>query len=467
MPNTTTGDVWKQYATQLKQAVSTGTFDPNVQGLSFASANLSVDLGNSDPQVAAEYVYQIGNTIPAASPSYIEMSDLVSSYETFLDNIDLGGDPNPNLDSQINVAATAMNAAQNNMSAVQTKAMTGWTQYKQIAPDITFAAYVQSQYPTFIEARNALSGAVSKWQQLMTQRYGAGYEVIAQARNMLSAASGANDITMQTPYNMAVKTGTIAPAGGTPELPGANPSPPASSLVSSFAPAFAIDGFNAKYQEWQAASTNGTKGQVIKFDGSATSQSWKDFGWAVSAEGGFDDFFINVEVSTSTQKDTHTFDYSHTDFSFEAAFTGLGVFKLSPGKWFQQGLIQNYHNKLLKSAPDFFGPKGSLGRIPAYAVIAFEPQITLTLSNADYSYLKSAFKTETTTSVSIGPFRIGGAKHSAYANSKDVKFDDNSNTISLGPIKSTLPILLGVISSKMTFDQSASSGAQAAEMEPA
>ncbi|WP_026353891.1 hypothetical protein [Woodsholea maritima] len=454
MANASTGDVWGQYASQLLQTVTTGQFDPSKQGMNFASANLSVDLGNSDPDVVNEYIYQIGNAIPAASPSYTPQSDLVSSYQVFLDNIDLGGDTNPNLDSQINIAASSMNTAQTNYADVQGKAITGWTQYKQIAPNITFPAYVQSQYPTYIQARNALSASTSKWQQLMTQKYGAGYEVIAQARDMLSVSSGANDITLQTPYNMGVKTGTIAPAGSTPVLPGATPATPASSLISSFAPAFSIDGFTQKYQEWQTASASGQTGQVIKFDSSSTAESWNHFGWSASGSGGFDDWFVDVEVQHSSSSDTHTFDYKNQAFSFEAAFTGLGAFMLTPGKWFQRGLIQNYHNKLLKNAPDFFGPNGSLGRIPTQAIIGFEPKITLTLSHSDYQYMNSVFKSETTTSINIGPFSIGSAHHSYYANKTDVQFHDDSNTIVIGPVKSTLPLLLGVISEKMVFDGS-------------
>lgn len=452
--NTNTGDVWGQYAAQLQQQATTGQFDPKKQGMSFASANLSVDLGNSDPDVVNEYVYQIGNAIPAASPAYIPQSDLASSYQTFLDSIDLGGDPNPNLDSQINIAANAMNEAQTNFQTVQGKAITGWGQYKQIAPNITFAAYVQSQYPTYVQARNALSAATSKWQDLMSQKYGAGYEVIAAARNMLSVSSGAHDITMQTPYNMAVKTGTVAPAGSTPALPGGTPTPPASSLVSSFAPAFGIDGFTQKYQEWQAASAAGQTSHTIKFDGSTQTANWGDSGWSVSAEGGFDSWFVGVEVEHSSSSETHTFDYANEEFSFEASFTGLGVFQLLPGKWFQRGLIQSYHDKLVKGAPDFFGENGSLGRIPYQALIGFEPKITLKLAHQDYAYLQSSFRSETTTSVRIGPFRIGGGHHSYYADKTDVAYHDDSNTITIGPVKSTLPLLLGVVSEKMVFDGS-------------
>ena len=55
-------------------------------------------------------------------------------------------------------------------------------------------------------------------------------------------------------------------------------------------------------------------------------------------------------------------------------------------------------------------------------------------------------ESEASASIGIGPFRIGSAKVSTYGTKEDITYDDASNTVTIGPIQSTLPLLLGVIS---------------------
>jgi hypothetical protein len=58
---------------------------------------------------------------------YTPRSDLVTAYSLFLNAIDLKGDPNPNLDSQINIAADQLNKAQANYIDQQQKAVAAYT----------------------------------------------------------------------------------------------------------------------------------------------------------------------------------------------------------------------------------------------------------------------------------------------------------------------------------------------------
>ncbi|HEX8470104.1 MAG TPA: hypothetical protein VF633_03240 [Brevundimonas sp.] len=245
MPST--DDLWSMYGHQILKFAAPD-FDPTKQQFSLASSTLSVDLGNADPAIVNGYIYNLGNTIPGPSPSYMPGSALFTSYQRFLDAIDLHGDTNPNDDAGINIAAANMNAAQTNFLSTQGAAITAYTTYKIVAPNVTFSDYVTQQYPTYIQAKNALDATTSAWQQLMTQKYGQGYEIIANARNRLSPTGGASDILSANSYNMAVKTGAAAPAGSVPVLPGGTPQPPANALVPSFDPSFALQSFGSVYQ---------------------------------------------------------------------------------------------------------------------------------------------------------------------------------------------------------------------------
>jgi hypothetical protein len=85
--------------------------------------------------------------------------------------------------------------------------------------------------------------------------------------------------------------------------------------------------------------------------------------------------------------------------------------------------------------------------LPAQATIGFEPQITMTLNNSQYSSFKETWQSQTTGG--IGPFYFGGGPIKTYGEKNSVTCNDDRQTVSIGPIKSTLPLLLGVISTKL------------------
>jgi hypothetical protein len=445
----TTMDVWQKFYTSLASVVA-DPIDPTQQAISFAGATLAIDIANADPAISNMSVFEVGNVLPAWGPGYTPRGGLLSTYRTFLDYIDLGGDLNPNLQSQINVAAAAMNASQANFILVQGQAITGWKQAQQINPNLDFNTYVQSQYPTYIQAKNDLMAKTSAWQSLMVQAYGAGYSVIADARDKCSSTSGAAAIDMQNPYNMAVKSGSTAPAGSGPAvLPGQTPTAPQSALISTFAPAYGLEGFATMYQEWQTNSVNNQQPYgPITVSANSSEEDWSAFGWDAAALASFGEFFsVNVQGSVSSQ--TQTVNTQSSQFSISVSFTGLASVSINPGQWYDGGIVETYKNKLLPNAPQFFGENGSMGLLPTSLIIGFEPAITMTLDNTDYSAYKSSFQAQATTSVNIGPFSIGGASYSTYGSKSSVSFHDDSNSITIGPVKSTVPLLLGVVSTKL------------------
>jgi hypothetical protein len=343
-----------------------------------------------------------------------------------------------------------MTGAQNNFITVQGAAVAAWKTYQAINPNISFSDYTTQQYPTYIQAKNALDAATSKWQQLMVQKYGQGYGVVAAARNKLSATGGASDITMANSFNMPVKTGVVAAAGGTPILPGQTPPAPANTLISSFAPSFNLNGFTTVYQQWQAASASGAAPAAsIHVDGSAAAATWSDFGWGAQGQAGlsigFFDLFVKSSASSNSQS-AYAFD---DGFDMTIDFTGLSSFQISPGAWFDLGIIDTFRDQLLPNSPAFFAPNGPLARLPYQAVVGFEPKITLMMSNANYASFKSTFQSKTTTAFGFGPFVVGEATVSTYADKSGVAYSDSNATITISPPPSTVPVLLGVVSSRL------------------
>ena len=448
---TTTTDIWQKYATELTNLVTSGQFDSTNQVISFAGTNLSVDLGNANPKVINDVVFNIANTVPAYSPSYAAKGGLVSSYASFLDAIDLKGDPNPNLDPEINQATSAFNAAQTNFIDVQTKAYGAYAAFKTASgADTPFFTWVQSNYPVYIQAKSTLQATQSKLQQLNIQKYGQGYQIVADAINMVSSTTGAMDITAQTPYNMAIASGATAPAGSGPAvLPGEAPQPQANQLVDSFAAAYGLNAFTTKYQEWQAASVNNQRnGGSISVSSSSQASQWSQFGWSASAGGLFGDF-LSIFGGGSSSGQTTTFNTQSEAFGLEVSFTGLSTFMLNQGKWYQAGLIQDYKNNLKPNSPDFFGEHGSMGLVPSEVIVGFEPEITITLDKSDYDKFTQTWQANASASLNIGPFRIGSANVSTYGSREDVSFNESACQIKVGPVKSTVPLLLGVISTKI------------------
>lgn len=445
--------IWQHWIKQLIDAVTSGGLGEGQQ-FSAGSTTLSVDLANADPQISAFNIFEIGDTVPAASPTYAPGSGLATSYSLFLNFVDLGGSVDPNIQSQLNLAAEAVSQAQSNFVTQQNTAYTNFASYKKnIDPNAIFDTWVAANYPVYLAAKNALTGAQSQYDQLAIQAYGAGYQALAAAQSSVGYTAGAQSIATQNAFNMAVKTGTVAPVGSGPAvLPGQFPPPPADNMFSSFRPAYQLDSsFPTRFAEWQRASTaGGPPGASISVSSTSQTLSWSEFGWNASLSADVVADFWSVGVAGSTKGEKTSIDTTSKDFSLEVDFVGLGSFAINPGGWWANGsLVSNYRDKLKSGAPDFFGPNGSLARRPYEAVIGFEPTVKLSLDSQDYQDAKTTWQASATLSVGIGPFRLGSATVNTNGGKENMTYDDASATVTIGPLKSSVPILLGVISQQL------------------
>ena len=449
----TNQQVWSAYAEELLNLATSGAFDAKKQTFSVAGQSLMVDLGNVDPEIINANVFNLGNSIPAAGGAYTPESNLIGAYNSFLNWIQLNPDINPNLQSQLNTSAAAVTANQTNFIEVQGKAIQAWKDYQPIDPNIAFSDYAREHYPVYGTARTSLNGAVLQYEQVCNQAYGPDYQTIVAARAKTSFTNGAQDVTLPNIYNMKVKFGSSAPAGSGPAvLPGQDPQPPATALIETYAPGFTLPALKTAYEEWQKASVNNKlDGWSIEIDSNSVATDWRKFGWSAGLQASFpvgEFFSVNIKGQASYQEEK--FNLKSSKFSFKVEYTGTGLFTVSSNRWFDRSIIKNYGDKLRSDAPDFFHQaSGSLARAPAQVLIGFEPKLTLSLSNTDYSTFQSQFQESATVAVKFGPFTIGSATQSVYSDKQSMKFHSDSSTVTVGPVKSTLPIVLGVISSDL------------------
>ncbi|MEN2774466.1 hypothetical protein [Acetivibrio clariflavus] len=441
-------DLWDKYVTQLTNYVTGGQFDKENQVICFASNTLMVDLANKDSKVSNYNIYNIGNLIPKCSPAYTPHSDLIGAYSSFLNYIDLGGEYNPNLDSQINIAAGKLTEASQNFQKQCSQTIQDWKNMKEAMPNLDWPTYIQQFGSIYTEAKAYMDSCQTEYNNLVRKKSGSDYQALLNAQSRVGFTGGARDIINKNPYNMWARVGTEAPLGCVTTLPGQTLAEPDSSYVDILVPGYNLNAFSTAYMEWQAKSSRGIVDVgPLEISGSSETLNYSEFGWNTSVNGSYFGKFFSIFGSLEASGKEIKSDWQPTNFSLKIYYTGLQTFKIEPLLWFQQSFIENYKDKLFKNAPNFFGKDGSLSLLPYEIIVGFEPRIELTLNNSDYKELKSAFNASA--SLSIGPFRIGKANVSTYGSKEDVKFYDESNTLTVGPIKSQLPLLLGVICSKL------------------
>jgi len=455
MADVDTAVMWKKWMGALQQQLFPNGLGKNTTFSAGSTANY-VNINDSNPGVTNYSIYNIGNVVPDNSPDYAPAtSGLIQSFGIFLDYIDLGGDTNPNLESQINIATSTFNDSSRAYQDNQIKAFTDYAAFKSASEGagrepVAYDTWVVNSYPALASSRSQMVGDQSTLDGLNIQRYGEGYTQIQAARAAIGFGDGgAQSMQAQNPNNMKIATGSLPPPGSKQVLIGDLPASATSSLVDSFAPSYNLDSsYNAKYAEWQTASLQGAIGSTVELTASSSDSSYDNSGWAASASASWRGWFRSASGSALASGQTVDIDTSSTDFNMKVDFVGLAEFSIGPGLWWQGSLVADFKNSLKPGAPDFFSDAGSLSRRASKIVLGFQPTVTIKMSAADYSRLKTSWQAEATVSGSFGPFSFG-ASSSAYANSDDIHYDDASASITVGPIKSTMPVLLGVISSKL------------------
>jgi hypothetical protein len=390
--------LWEQFARELLR-LGAPAFDGRSQRAAFAGITSYADLANADPAVSNATWYLFGNTIPQWSGAYAPCSDLIGAYTLFLSCVSPGAAAAP-------PNATALRAAFHASLAAHAARPSGTT-------------------------RAAASAAQRHFTASMQAAYGPAFEPVAEALRRVGAKGGARDVLLQTPYNMAVKTGAVAPAGA---LPWRNALPRASAQASGFAPAYSLNGFIPVYQEWQTKSVSGAVDvgpiRVCGNDGCSVATT---IGWEPAAVREPAPAFLDAPCTVRR-------------FCAKLWLTGLGSFTIAPGTWFQQSLVGAYRGRLTPGAPAFFGPDGVLALLPSALLVGFEPKLVLGLDEDDYAAFKRAAGATMNLRVRFGGVQFAADGERAAAPVRPA-FDDRNGTVTFGPVKSAVPLVLAVIAS--------------------
>ena len=442
-----TDQIWAAYYHNLIQTVA-GSLDPETQAVSLARRAVVADLGNADPAIAANYVFETGNALPAWNPEAVAPEGLLASYAAFLDNIDLGRDIDPDLRSRLNSARINYNIASKNFAAVRAQAVAAWIHSRQIEPAIGFTAFVKGNFPLYTLAGQFLQGADSEFEALMFEAYGAGYSEIAEARSKCGIAAGAAAMDRPTPYNMPVKRCISSLAASSNVFHEAVPPPP-DEPVPTYAPSFTLDGFAPAYAEWQSNSAHGIVAATITVTGDSWAAPKSDYPWP-PAGGKFLGDFFKVGAPGSVSGVSQIVNTRSPYFSISVSFAGLNTFGITPGGWYDARIVETYKNKQLPTtAPRLIGEGGSLSLLPTALIIGFEPSIVMTMERSDYERFKGRCREQSDAPVKIGQFRVSGSPDAARGDRADIHYDDYRAAITIRPVKSTLPLLLGVVNTKL------------------
>lgn len=429
--------VWENYYQNLIKTVA-GSLDPAKQAVTLAGSALVTDLGNSDPAIAANYVFETANLMPAAGAESAPPDGLLCAYAAFLDNIDLGEVADTDLRYRLNSARINYNIANKNFATVRAQAVAAWIRCRQIDPNIGFNVFVKGNFPLYTLAWQFLRGADSEFEALMFEAYGIGYSDIADARNKCGISAGAGAMDRPTPYNMAVKRCVDSFEGN---LLTEAPLPPPCDPVPTFTPTFRIDGFSPAYSEWRSNSSSRVVAETVIVSGAQNARR-SEYPWPPAGGKPFGDFF-KVGTGESASVDLWPVNARSPHFSVTVNFSGLNTFSVTPGQWFDHGLVDAYKNRLLPTAPRLFGEGGSMALLPTAVIVGFEPMVVLTLDSSDYRMFKDRCSARANASLKIGPFGFDGVGKTG------IEFDDERSVITVRASEKPLPLLLGVVSTKL------------------
>lgn len=437
--------VWAAYHRSLIQTVAT-SIDPATQAVTLADRAETADLGNTDPAIAASYVFETGNTLLTWDPRTTPPEGLLYSYAEFLDNIDLGEVGDQRLRSRLDAARGKYRVANKNFADVRSQAVAAWIESRQTEPPIDFASFVKGQFPLFTLAALALRDADIEFEALMFQAYGTQYSAIADARNKCGITTGAAAIDRATPYNMAVKrcAQSMVAVGSSNRdeiLPFCSSRP-----VPTYAPAYRLDGFAEAYAGWRENNGDGIAAETLRLTGNSN-EDLHDYPWPPSGGKTPGDFFKIGERELALVPGLRVNTRS-PDFSVTIDFAGLDTFSIAPGAWFDRRIVETYRRTASHAAPRFFREGGPTGLLPIAVIVGFAPSVRITMDRPDYASFKARSQAVPNSLFTIGPFRVGGTSDPVFDSTR-IGFDNTRLAVTIRPRKKTLPLVLGVVSTKV------------------
>ncbi|BAY23376.1 hypothetical protein NIES2100_31410 [Calothrix sp. NIES-2100] len=395
--------LWENYTNVIECISISSNFNNNEQLFTLTAPIIAVDFANKDVGVSNRNIYNLGNSVPAWSRNYIPKSDFLTSYRLFLDCIDL----TPNTDSNKNKFSYN---ARENLDKFYVNLINAYDK-DNIPKNSVFIKKIEHEI-----------------HKIKYNKYGSVYQIIEEARQKCNLALNSSQ---QNLYNMPVSITFSPPAGsqGVSEPP-----------VKTFMPAYFLSGFLKRYEEWQSLSVNSKKEVSIIIDNDTQSICWNQEKYRSII---FPESAITLNKVSQKEQDCKI-----KFLKMKVEFTGLGIFQIKPGDWFDPSIVMMFKDRLIKGSPLFFGQNGLMGLLPSNVVIGFEPSITILFDKQHYTAVKEAYNDYINQLGSKTYFKKIDIS-SLIGNYKAVvSFDDESHLIKI-VINSTVPVMLALISTKL------------------
>lgn len=446
----------------------TGTLSEDPKNVIGAGSGFPSDFGSLDTGIALAQLYALANTIPPWSLQWngATNNNLFSIYQQFVniihpDAIDPDSEQGKALWAKMQEVQEKIVAFQNDVDKLKKDMYSSWlndvcldidntnpnvpkcklnsyvpsdTYPDGTGADPSFGAWFQNyrktdEYTEKIQiltsgGANTLLGLQSEYATLAQQYFGAGYQTIAKAQQVVAWADPEGVAVSKDPppddqkkiLQMQIKEGSNAVS------------------VPSFSTSPDLEDFRNWLQEQQGrAAKNGGplfgKNADVQIEFDDTWENKTESGWQFSVNVGIpiDWFWLGENASGS-----HSQQYDEKS-TFKGTITYQSVTKVmfQEGPWFDEGLLETYANfdlSNLKSGDPFYGeqlwgPNGKLNILVKGVIIGYAPYLRLVMQDWQNSQAKTHWSTKTT--FGIGPFNFESASASGYDYSSFTQEFDN------------------------------------------
>jgi len=446
----------------------TGQLSEDPKNVIGAGSGVPSDFASLDPGVAAAQLYALANTIPPWSLQWngATNNDFFSIYQQFINIIhpnalDPDSDQGKAVWAQLQEIQKQIEDFQGGVNQLKKEMYADWLNDVCLDVDNTnpnvpkckansyvpsdtypdgdkadpaYTAWFQnyqttSEYAEKVQiltndGATTLMGLQSQYATIAQQYYGAGYQTIDEAQQLVAWADPVGVAVSNTPppanvlkaVQMPIKEGSSA------------------VNVPSFSTSPDLEDFRDWLTGQQAIATkNGGplfgKNAGVQIEFNDTWENKTESGWQFSANVGIpiDWFWLGERTSGSSSQQ---FDEKS---SFQGTVTYQAITKVmfQPGEWFNEGLLVTYANfdlSNLKSGDPFYGeqlwgPNGVLNILVKGVIIGFAPYLRLEMQDWQNSQTQTNWSTKT--SFGIGPFNFESASASGFDYSSFTQEIDN------------------------------------------
>jgi len=408
---------WEMFARAFRQLYND---NPNWTGMQVLGLPIAADW--NDPTLGNWRKWRVlGDTIPQWGSSYIPTGlQVTKGYEAFIENLAI---PQPNSADQkaADKAQGKFNAENQKLQGLWTNVGPHWKTFndrqKTLPPNrqLTFDQWFQKFDGVQIgQQQIAVNGAAQEYQHWVNLAY-QGYAWVANL--VTDFANPAFQLSAQSDDGLSLSYRTF--------------------------------NFSPDLQTWLNDSKNlpaACTKLAIDYDHTTQHDHSEDERWSGGASYNFGFFSFGASASGGRQ----TVDASSRDFGISFCARNLNVFTVQPSGWFNGTAVKAFENgPWIPNGPvaqgifKLWGPDGIFNLMPTQVVVAYKPQVVVTLSSSDYASVHTSFNAGG--GFSIGPFGFGAAYHKETS---DVTWDDVHHKITAVD-NSESPQIVAIVSNRL------------------